>query len=94
MEQYLIFFFWPLFLALWILKWLTKTQEPVEWWNEIIVITGGSQGLGKEIVLSCLKRNPKKIVILDLVRPDLVQGEDNVTEKIKSCIINATVMKS
>ncbi|KAJ3300984.1 hypothetical protein HDU76_005927, partial [Blyttiomyces sp. JEL0837] len=43
-----------------------KPQPTVNWWDEIVLITGGSHGVGLELVNLLVKLGPKKIVVFDL----------------------------
>ncbi|KAJ3099089.1 hypothetical protein HDU97_003468 [Phlyctochytrium planicorne] len=49
---------------------LTRSSQPapvVNWWNEIVLITGGCHGVGLGVVeLLSKKYKPKKIVVLDI----------------------------
>ncbi|KAJ3144620.1 hypothetical protein HDU89_008125 [Geranomyces variabilis] len=49
------------------------TARPIkDWTEEVVVVTGGSHGLGKLLCETLLRRhNPRKIVVLDLMRPDI-----------------------
>ncbi|KAL3444231.1 hypothetical protein BJX65DRAFT_320012 [Aspergillus insuetus] len=38
--------------------------------NELVLVTGGSSGIGKQIVLDLVKFNVKSIIILDIQEPD------------------------
>ncbi|EED21829.1 short chain dehydrogenase/reductase family protein [Talaromyces stipitatus ATCC 10500] len=47
-------------------------SDEYDWPREIIVVTGGSNGFGKEQVLMLAKRARSKIAILDVMPPDYV----------------------
>ncbi|KAI8814172.1 hypothetical protein BJ742DRAFT_786692 [Cladochytrium replicatum] len=55
--------------ALYVLRILSS--RPTEWEKEIVLITGGSSGLGKTVIQTLLSRhaNIKKIVIWDIAEP-------------------------
>ncbi|EEA25947.1 hypothetical protein TMatcc_005802 [Talaromyces marneffei ATCC 18224] len=46
------------------------TGDRYDWPREIIVVTGGSNGFGKEQVLMLAERAKSKIAILDVIAPD------------------------
>ncbi|KAJ3404667.1 hypothetical protein HDV05_007044, partial [Chytridiales sp. JEL 0842] len=82
--QYIDIIFWTLtaaFAALPILTHLLRLADPakvINWSEEIIVITGGSHGVGLSLVQKLqAKHRPKKIVVLDLNPID--SKDENVT---------------
>jgi hypothetical protein len=62
--------FMTLALFTFILNLIRSHYTPINWKHEIILITGGSNGLGKELVDRFIKLKPKAIIILDIQEPN------------------------
>lgn len=80
---------WPLLMPLYLLVLLAAASVPVvlaalrqptpviNWWDEVVLVTGGSHGVGLSLVNKLIQKKPKKIVVLDLKKYDY--GSDIVT---------------
>jgi NAD(P)-dependent dehydrogenase (short-subunit alcohol dehydrogenase family) len=60
------------------------SMKRINWEDEIVVITGGSNGIGKMVVETLALRHVT-VVVLDVEQPDFVQdwGRSKTFERLK-----------